>query len=613
MYLAFCSGGLAGNRVQLRSEKMLVGRASKNDIRLTPKDTTSSGTHATLEQVDGAWFVRDERSTTGTFVNGRRIQPNTTTAVHKGDWIMFGASGPAALLQASIDSPPRTWLVVEPKAYPGRFLAAADRDEVRIALDRDGLLLEGAQAREGRTGLAVHLDRNPIVAEPAGGDATVRQDDIATGHILEVGDQQLPVRVLGARGAPPKEVPKVGVGQQTLKREVIKSGRKNQALTLALVGLACAGLIVAGYSVLDMLAEEREQDRAEIADVSGEVSEVSGELSEVERRHAEDRAKDKAEREKLMAQLDEMRASFSNSFERERERFQRALEAQQAELKRALAEANASERERFAELLERYKRSVFLIYTVTTFNGVQNRDGSPVRTAGWGTGWLATSSGLLVTNKHVVEDWKFDENAQALLARFPNARPDTEIYAWPADTSFLDSSNLPPNTQTGFNTARRGNLRLLGVATDDWTGRFDKDFGGRTVRIRTHKVVSDGDLAVLRLSGSGFTPIPIKRDPTTMKNLDAVMLLGFPLGARVIDSGRSDLSASLGTIRFVTGDVKHTASSFGGNSGGPLLSMDGEVVGVHSRSPVTGGGGGAETFGMAIRSDVVLRFLRGYR
>jgi pSer/pThr/pTyr-binding forkhead associated (FHA) protein len=58
-------------RFPLTKEVMSVGRATERDICLGYSNV--SGLHATLQFRDGSWFVRDETSTNGTRVNGKRV------------------------------------------------------------------------------------------------------------------------------------------------------------------------------------------------------------------------------------------------------------------------------------------------------------------------------------------------------------------------------------------------------------------------------------------------------------------------------------------------------------------------------------------------------------
>ena len=61
-----------------------VGRGATNDIWIN-KDTVSA-LHATIEYRDGAFLVRDRKSTNGTFINNRRVRQDE---LKSGDVLAF--------------------------------------------------------------------------------------------------------------------------------------------------------------------------------------------------------------------------------------------------------------------------------------------------------------------------------------------------------------------------------------------------------------------------------------------------------------------------------------------------------------------------------------------
>ncbi len=72
----------------LKKEKISVGRSSDNDIPLT--DPFCSGHHAFIYPKDSGYFVRDNSSKNGTFLNGKKIQ--TETELKKSDEILVGST-----------------------------------------------------------------------------------------------------------------------------------------------------------------------------------------------------------------------------------------------------------------------------------------------------------------------------------------------------------------------------------------------------------------------------------------------------------------------------------------------------------------------------------------
>jgi pSer/pThr/pTyr-binding forkhead associated (FHA) protein len=65
-----------------------VGRAANNDI-VFGVDSVSKF-HAYFTSEGGSWAITDYRSTNGTHLNGRRIQPNKPTPIKDGDRVRFG-------------------------------------------------------------------------------------------------------------------------------------------------------------------------------------------------------------------------------------------------------------------------------------------------------------------------------------------------------------------------------------------------------------------------------------------------------------------------------------------------------------------------------------------
>jgi V8-like Glu-specific endopeptidase len=93
------------------------------------------------------------------------------------------------------------------------------------------------------------------------------------------------------------------------------------------------------------------------------------------------------------------------------------------------------------------------------------------------------------------------------------------------------------------------------------------------------------DLALLKIDlKEKTTPILVNED-ATFKEGDSVLTIGYPL-TFIMDSFLDDFKPTLtnGIISAIRTDkwsIQHTASMNGGNSGGPLLSKDGKLIGVN--------------------------------
>ncbi len=89
--------GLDERTIPLERFPVTVGRKPEKDIVL--KDARVSRDHARFSLEEGAYFIEDEGSRHGTYVNGQRI--NGRIEIHPGDHIQFGPSVTAALQTAS--------------------------------------------------------------------------------------------------------------------------------------------------------------------------------------------------------------------------------------------------------------------------------------------------------------------------------------------------------------------------------------------------------------------------------------------------------------------------------------------------------------------------------
>ena len=65
-----------------------IGRDTTNDITIIEESV--SGKHAILLYRNGNFFLRDEMSSNGTYVNGEEILPDTPKRLNDGDIIVFG-------------------------------------------------------------------------------------------------------------------------------------------------------------------------------------------------------------------------------------------------------------------------------------------------------------------------------------------------------------------------------------------------------------------------------------------------------------------------------------------------------------------------------------------
>jgi pSer/pThr/pTyr-binding forkhead associated (FHA) protein len=92
--LRILTGARGGLRERFDKRVIALGRHMQSDLRFDPNtDLDVSAHHAEIiAGPNGAYLVRDSRSTNGTFVNGTRITGEQPLA--SGDIIWLGAEGP---------------------------------------------------------------------------------------------------------------------------------------------------------------------------------------------------------------------------------------------------------------------------------------------------------------------------------------------------------------------------------------------------------------------------------------------------------------------------------------------------------------------------------------
>ena len=116
------------------------------------------------------------------------------------------------------------------------------------------------------------------------------------------------------------------------------------------------------------------------------------------------------------------------------------------------------------------------------------------------------------------------------------------------------------------------------------------------------------DLALLKIDfDEQLPPFPVG-DSASLKVGDSVVSIGYPLpnvmGQFLDDFKPTVTNGILSAVRKDKWDLQHTAATNPGNSGGPLMSGDGMVVGV-----IVGTVTGANALHFAVSSDKLIEWL----
>ena len=626
--LVHISGTKAGERdsfdlTRLPGSRLTLGRDPKCGLAFDPYgDPRVSSHHADIvADAKGLVWLVDQGSTNGTRINGLRIYERTQ--IRNDDEVELGRKG--ARFRVEFVSEPAEAASADDSDRGAGDASSAGADEPVDRAEGRGAALGGASPggtrlpSEGAVQAASEGVRLPDGREFGAQTVEMLLREVGK-HEDAGGPTGRPATAVRGRS---KDEPDPERGRPVAKTRRYEAGRdaarpateavipRGLRLWLTLVTLVIvlftAGLIavgvVLGPRVETWLATTEgaggsqtatDDSPAPAEPISAAASETSGEALRPLRAELVDL------QGRVRAQLRDLDAEIE------------ALRVQQARLATQADHAvEPTDADRLRHALTEARGSVFFLVSEVRLEG----DGSvaPYTLRAAGTGFVMTRDGHVVTNKHVIEPWKFDRSAAKMLA--DDLRPNLEtyeIYAWPVGELVLG-----PNHSEDFlsRTARRHSTGQIQVQARTEDRLVDQTFEGLG-RFPVHVPNDNSDLAILQLDGGPFEPLPIW-DPTTSawspQVFDPVMAVGFPNGSQLFEGRRAEPTPSLGVIRRLGDTLTVSASLIQGNSGGPVFTINREtgapiVIGVATRVPA-----GTETLGICLRVEHAWRLLRSAR
>ena len=238
----------------------------------------------------------------------------------------------------------------------------------------------------------------------------------------------------------------------------------------------------------------------------------------------------------------------------------------------------------FGSYANRYAKSVAFVLTEYWLSSGQDRI---YQNRGEGTAFLVDDSGYLLTNRHVACPWLEDGTLLLLIQRQLSAGDSPElgyrIFLWfEGARAFKRLPGLSRSNElediyslaTAFRTDGTPHVAIVGVARSP---------------DRTRQLIQSplkDDFAVLKIDPvpRGLPPLPLdeKMDALKIPKLSPVIALGFPLGSRTQEAS-VNVSVTWGHVRRTFENLIQVDTSIHrGNSGGPIIDINGKVIGIAS-------------------------------
>jgi len=171
----------------------------------------------------------------------------------------------------------------------------------------------------------------------------------------------------------------------------------------------------------------------------------------------------------------------------------------------------------------------------------------------------------------------------------PDGNPEKEQFGMPSR-----------GIGSGFVFDNRGHIVTNNHVVEDSDKITVAFYDGTEAPAKVVGTDKQSDVAVIKVENTSYPPLP-KGDSSSLKVGELVMAVGSPfeLSQSVTTGIISALERNDVRINEYESFIQTDAPINRGNSGGPLVNMDGEVIGVNS-AIVTGGSSGNDGIGFAI-------------